>query len=364
MAILSQTMDEFFSKMPTGTLERAIGMNLRGIDQLQAPGAIPINKDMPGFTFFTRPQLNMQSDNLRNVRQFANLLSRQPVSMQSYIRCMLDPRLQEGISYKGADGRTRPLETLQCPFVDPYNAFIPPLTNNLISISGWPSISAPVNTSTPGLYNESQTMVDGRVINSEAFDITANFRNTRGDVILYMFYTWALYMSMTFEGRLIPYLDFITENEFDCNTRIYRIVTDYTKTRVTKIACTLASLPVGIPTGDAFDIPGDKPYVEANREISMRFACTGVRYFDDLVAYEFNQTVQIFNPSMADSVRPYAMTKVPLKNNRFFKNLCYPHINLDTAELEWWVMNDIASRITQRYIDSLPETNSEEFEGD
>lgn len=363
MAILSQSLDDFFAKMPTGSLERAIGINLRGIDQMQAPGAVPINKDMPGFTFFTRPQLNMQIDNLRNVRQFASLLSSRPESMQSYIRCMLDPRLMVGVRFRGPSG-PYPAGIHYCPFVDNRNAFIAPLTNNLVSMSGWPSISVPINTSAPGLYNESQTMVDGRVLNAEAFDITANFRNTRGDSILYLFYTWALYMSMVFEGKLVPYLDFISENELDYNTRIYRIVTDYTKRRVTKIACTLASIPVGVPTGDAFDIPGDKPYIEANREISMRFACNGVRYFDDLVAKEFNEVVCIFNPDMEDDVRRNLMYKVPYKSYSLFKGLCYPRINLDTAELEWWTSNETASRVSQRFFESIPETNSEIYEGD
>lgn len=367
MAIIKQTLDDFFASLPTGSLERAIGTNLRGIDQLQAPGAVPVNKDMPGFTFFTRPQLNMQMDNLRNLRQFSNLITSKNESMQAYIRCMLDPRLIEGVSYKTFKNRvatTFPMEVFNCPFVDNFNAFIPPLTNNLVSISGWPSISVPVNNSAPGLYNEVQTMADGRVLNSEAFDITANFRNTRGDVILYMFYVWSLYMSSVFEGKLIPYPDFITENELDYNTRIYRIVTDYTKTRVTKVACTLASMPVGVPVGDAFDIPGDKPYVEANREISMRFACNGVRYFDDLVPYEFNQTVVIFNQMMHDNYRDSYMTRIPMKSMGMFKGLCYPRINLDTAELEWWTSNEVANRVSQRYIDSIPEVNSEDFQGD
>lgn len=364
MAIIKQTLDDFFASMPTGSLERAIGTNLRGIDQLQAPGAVPVNKDMPGFTFFTRPQLNMQIDNLRNLRQFSSLITSQELSMQAYIRCMLDPRLIEGVSYKGLNGKMIEMQRLNCPFVDNFNAFIPPLTNNFISISGWPSISAPVNNSAPGLYNEVQTMYDGRVLNSEAFDLTVNFRNTRGDVILYMFYVWALYGSTVFEGKLVPYPDFISENELDYNTRIYRVVTDYTKTRVTKIACTVASVPVGVPVGDAFDVPGDKPYVEANREISMRFACNGVRYFDDIVPYEFNKTVVIFNQMMADGYRESYMTKVPMKSMALFKGLCYPRINLDTAELEWWTTNAMANRVSQRYIDSIPEMNSEDFQGD
>lgn len=360
MSILTQSLENFFSRMPTGSLERAIGLNLRGIDQLQAPGAVPINKDMPGYTFFTRPQLNMQIDNIRNVRQMAQLLTSNEYSIQRYIRCMLDPRLMEGVQYS----KDFYLEKLSCPFVDNLNAFIPTFTNNLISQSGWPSISVPVNTSTPGLYNESQTIVDGRILNSEAWDLTVNLRNTRGDITLYMLYAWALYMSMVYEGRLAPYLDFIIENEIDYNTRVYRIVTDYSKRYVTKVACTLASIPVGVPVGDAFDQPGDKPYVEANREISVRFACTGVRYFDDIVSKEFNETVCIFNPNMRDGGRERFMTKVPPKSSALFKGMCYPRINLDTAELEWWVSNENANRISMKYLESLPETNSENYEGD
>lgn len=365
MAILSQSMDAVFSRMPTGSIERAISVNLKGIDQLQSPGAVPINKDMSGFTFFTRPQLNMQPDNIRNVRQLASLLSGNPTSIQTYIRAILDPRLVEGVVFRDSGGNAiGETPRLYCPVIDNFNAFIPPLTNNLLSISGWPSISAPTNTSTPGLYNETQTMVDGRVLNADAFDITANFRNTRGDPVLYLFYVWVLYMSMTFEGKLVPYLDFITENEFDCNTRIYRITTDYTKRYVTKIACTLASIPTGVPVGDAFDIPGDKPYVEANREISMRFACNGVRYFDDLVAKEFNDTVVIFNQNMSDKYRRNTMTKISNAQHSLFKGLCYPWINLDTAELEWWTFNDVANRIAQRFLESIPQTNSEDYQGD
>lgn len=361
MTVLSKSLDDLFMLMPTGSFDRAILGNMRGIDHRQAIGALPINKDAPGFTFFTRPQLNLQRDNIRNFRQLASLLSSNPLSMQSYIRAILDPRLIEGFSY-GRGVYVPP--QLNCPLVDNKCAFIPQLTNNLISISGWPSISAPVNTSRPGLYNESQTIYDGRVLNSEAFDITANIRNTRGDGVLFLIYAWVLYGSNVFEGTLMPYLDFVTENEIDYNTRIYRLVTDYTKTRMSKISCTLASIPTGVPIGDAFDIPSMSSYLEANREISVRFASTGVRYNDDLVAKNFNEVVCIFNPNMFDTVRPNAMTKVSLASSNIFKHLCYPRIDMYTAELEWWVDNTVYSRFMAKYLSSVTETNSAAYQGD
>lgn len=343
-SIATVSLDEFFSSMPTGSLDRAILNNLRGINHRQIKGMVPSNKKMSGYTFFVRPQLNLQTDNIRNVRKLTPLLSNKPSSIQRYIRCMLDPRMMESVNFFG-QWSTQPLA---CPLVDNRNPFIPILTNNLETISGWPSISVPTFTSKPGLYNEAYSMVDGRVVNNETFDITANFVNTRGDPTLYLFYVWSLYMSYVFDGRLVPYLDFITENEIDYNTRIYRLVMDSTKEKVVEIAATNAAFPVGVPIGDGFDIGGDKPYIEANKEISMRFRCMGVDYFDDILIKEFNDTVSIFNPSMRDSKRDEDMVRVPTLFINNFNNRGYPRINPSTSELEWYVDQDVYEQALQK----------------
>ena len=357
--VTTKTLDELFSAMPTGSLERAIANNLRGINHRQIAGNLPSNRDMPGYTFFVRPQLNMQADNIRNTRKLAMLLNSVPTSIQRYIRCILDPRLMTGVSYS-----SHTIPAIDCPICDNLQAFIPVLTNNLTSISGWPSISVPTFTSKAGLYNESFTMVDGRVINNETFDISANFRNTRGDPVLFMFYVWAIYMAYVFEGKLVPYLDFITENELDYNTRIYRIVTDYRKQTITKMAAVNVAIPTGVPVGDAFDIPGDKPYSDANVDISMRFKCTGVDYFDDVLVHEFNKTVAIFNPSMSDKNRSNSMIQIDPKLINSFNFKGYPYINPKTAELEWYTSIAAFNTTATSILESTPESSSEEYEGD
>lgn len=357
--VTTSSIDELFSSMPTGSLDRAILNNLRGLNHRQIAGALPSNKDMPGLTFFVRPQLNMQRDNLRNVRQMSALLTGEVTSIQRYMRCMLDPRLMTGISYTSGS-----IPAIKCPIMDNQSAFIPILTNNFVSMSGWPSISVPTFTSKSGLYNEAFSMVDGRVLNNEVFDLSVNFNNTRGDPILYLFYIWALYMSMVFEGKLVPYLDMITENEIDYNTRIYRLVLDHRKQKVTKITACNAAFPVGVPIGDAFDVPGDKPYSEANKDIGMRFKCMGVNYFDDILIKEFNQTVGIFNPSMLDENRDNQMVKIPHQVLSYFNHVGYPRINMSNSDLEWYLPVDDYNRTAGKIIGSTPETNSEDFEGD
>ena len=356
--VTSKTLEELFSAMPTGSLDKAILNNLRGINHRQIAGMLPMNNNMPGYTFFTRPQLNMQRDNLRNVRQLSALLTKVPTSMQTYIRCLLDPRLMSGVTI----GKHN-LPMTSCPIFDNQMAFIPVFTNNLTSISGWPSISVPTFSSKPGLYNESFAMVDGRVINNEVFDISVNFRNTRGNAVLYTLYVWVLYMSMVFEGKLVPYLDFITENELDYNTRIYRLVMDYKKQKVEAITACHASFPTGVPTGDMFDIQGDKPYSEANHEISARFKCCGVDYFDDILIKEFNETVGIFNPSMKDDKRATAAVRISPKLIQYFNHKGYPYINPVTRDLEWYTsIADYSAKSTE-ILNDITETNSEEYTG-
>jgi hypothetical protein len=358
-SITSKTLDELFSAMPGGSLDRAILNNLRGINHRQIQGMLPSNKDMPGYTFFVRPQLNMQKDNVRNVRKLSALLSSNPTSMQTYIRCMLDPRLMTGISYSQGT-----IPAIDCPIIDNLSAFIAPLTNNMVSMSGWPSISVPTFTSKPGLYNESYFMVDGRVFNAEVFDLNVNFRNTRGDPILYLFYVWAVYMSMVFEGKLVPYLDFITENELDYCTRIYRLVMDYKKQKVQKITACNVAIPTGVPVGDAFDVPGDKPYLEANADIGMRFKCIGVDYFDDILIKEFNETVGIFNPSMTDENRENEMIAVDPKIITYFNHKGYPHIDTKTMELKWYISTQDFNSTSTNILSSIPEGDADVFNGD
>lgn len=353
--ITSQTLEDLYTAMPTGSLDRSIINNLIGINHRQTPGMLPSNRDMPGLTFFTRPQLNMQRNNIRNARKLSQLISDNPLSMQRYIRCMLDPRLIEGLVG---------IPALSCPIVDNKLAFIPVLTNNCLSQSGWPSISVPTFTSKPGRVNEAVSMVDGVVDNHEVWDLNVNFRNTRGDPILYLIYSWVLYMSYVFEGRLVPYIDMISENEIDYCTRIYRLVLDYKKQRVTKIAATHASFPIGVPIGDPFNSSGDRVYSEANSEISVTFRCMGVDYFDDILVKEFNETVAIFNPEMDDAYRDQNMIAVPhaLINAMNFKG--YPYINPQTSELQWYIPLTDYAQIAQNTLDRIQEYDSSNEIGD
>lgn len=375
-SVISIAVDQMLESLPVGSVDRALGNNLFGFNSRQTGGALPRARDSQGFVFFTRPQLNLTMFNISNYRGFYSLLTGKSASYQRYTRMMLDPRLA--------------LSNVYCPFVDNNNAFIPMLTNNIVSMSGFPDLTVPSYTSESGLYGEEHGYVDGVTNHFESYDIDAVFRNVRGSPLLYFFYIWIKYESLVFEGILNPYLDMITENEIDYNTRIYRIVLDQSKRFITYMGATGASFPINVPTGNVFDFNVDKPYNDSNSEINIRFRSFGFTPFDDILKYEFNKTSAIFNadihnllkhdianglsdavtrpdPMLAYEVKGVSYIKVPhnllsmyensIMGNPFYgvNYRAYPYINMATGELEWWAPRSLFENIINQSKEGLSE---------
>jgi len=223
--------------------------------------------------------------------------------------------------------------------VDPYMPFIPVLTNNVTSVSGWPDLVLPTFTSKEGVRREQWSIGDGPVEILEAFDLDCTFRNTKDEPIMQMMQVWINYIANVFEGLMSPYLDFIIENEIDYNTRIYRLVLDESKQYVKKIASTGASFPLNDPTGKFYDLVKGKNYNDQTREINIKFKCNGAMYNDDITVKEFNETSAIFNPEVRKMLRgkEHSLVKVPAELAEYFNHRTYPVISTHNLKLDWWV---------------------------
>lgn len=311
-----------------GSISTAIGDSFYGINHQQTPNAIQINKDFYGLTFFTRPAMNLTASNIQQARILAPLLTKNEASIPRIIRCLLDSKLFK------ADPK------VSCPLVDNLQAFIPILTNNLISMSGWQDVVAPYMSSHEGVYKEVYGFVDGVTNDYTTYSITANFRNMPGDPITLLFFIWCHYASLVYQGILVPYPEFIIQNEIDYNTRIYRLILDSTKTRVTKIAACGAAFPTSSPMGASFNFESDRPINSSNDQVSISFQAFGSMYQDDILIDEFNRTGELFNPGLADGVREKEFIKIPINALGIFNNRGYPRINMSTYELEWWINAD------------------------
>jgi len=322
---------------------------------LKSSGELPVlekNNDVRGYVFFTRPQFNLTDENIRNIRQFYPLLSKDELSIQRFVRTTLDPRLQTGVVGPGSDlykDIIRP-----CPLVDKGNAFIPVLTNTITSLTGWPDLVTPTYTTSAGLRKEQMTMVDGTFEKFDSFDLSAVFENFKGEPLSLLFQVWLMYPPLVFEGMMNPYVDFIGSNEFDYNTRVYRFIMDSTNTYIKKAAATGASFFNSAPTGKFFDYDRSKPMSDATGSINVNLKSDGAMYFDDIVLKEFNMVQTYFNREIEDYLKDPEtsnMVKVPKRLMKELDGRMYPIVDLETYELEWVISKD--SKAYNKLIESV-----------
>lgn len=326
--VVGDTLDSMSTKSSFGRVSNVMADSWYGINHRKTPGAVPINKDDYGFTFFTRPGLNLTTENISFARQLTPLLTEDEFSQLRLIRNILDPFLSRHTS----DAQVK------CRLIDEANPFINILSNNLLSINGWPDRRALYSQSHEGMYKETFTWIDGPSKNYGSYEITANFRNIPGNPIALLFDYWFTYACLNYEGALWPYFDFVRNNEKDYNTRIYRIVTDPTRTYVTGLAACGAGFPVSSPMGAIFNYESSRPYNDGYDQVSISFMCDGAEYNDPILIKEFNAIVSMFNPAMgSQSNRNTYFVKLDQSNSDMFKYRVYPRIDPYTYELEWWV---------------------------
>jgi len=359
--------NDTYNQTYTRAFDQAISNTLYGLNYTWATPPLPAEDYSKGFVFFTRPQLNLSTANILNVRQFYPLLNDNPVSMQRYVRTMLDPRLQWYLtgSYTEKINPTvnKPIfsnEVLDSPLCDKYNPFIPPLSNLLLTLSGIPDVVVPHMTTTQGLRREQYAMVDGTYEVNDVYEVTATFRNIKSGVLPFMFQIWVMYMSHVFEGELSPYVDFILENEIDYNTRFYRIILDKTGRYVSQIFAPGAAFPISIPLGKYFDYNRNEIISEHSKTLDIRFVCMGGMYNDPILIREFNKTNAIFNPfyysyyefGMKDAMVEVDAVLLPYLNYR-----AYPYIDEDTYEFKWLVPS--SSKLLKKVLDDLKKKDNE-----
>lgn len=333
---LSQLLSEILQVTAYGDPKLAISNNLSGYDHRQTGSPVPIDRSASGLTFFTRPLMNLTSENIIPVNYLTNLLTTDEYSYNRYIRCVLDVRL-------ASQGITTPLfNNLQ--------AFIPLLGNSVLSLSGFPDHVNSVRYAKQGNARQTWMMYDSIPEIYYNYSLSINFRELRGKPITALLLSWLYVGGYSFYGRVLPYLDTQLRKEINYQTRIYRIIFDHTKTRVQEIMCSGVSMPESVPTGRQGDFDVSSPMNESSREISTTWPSIGFFYNQPFIMKEFNSVVCMFNRAMADNYREKYYRKVPsdLLEAFNFERDAFPRINLDTAEFEWWAPHSLVAEKSRR----------------
>ena len=325
-----------------GDMSSVIFNTWYGINHRGTGSSAPTNADQHGLTFFTRPNLNLSYDNIKTERIFLPLLDkRSESSIFRAIRLLLD---RHAFDFNG------PSNPITSNLIDNNNPFICLLSNNLLSMSGWPDVVLDTYSSKEGRARESWSMGDGKTRNFSVTGMSASFRNMIGDPITLLFFYWVNYISLVYEGRITPKPESIIENEIDYMTRIYRVVLDPTRTYVRKISCCGAAFPTSCPIGASHNFSVDSPYNLENKDISINFQMIGVDYLDPIIVKEFNSVVTMFTGGLTEGSGKYIKlgarnesggisgdpSELNLMNYRGI-----PRIDPITYELQWYVEKSI-----------------------
>ncbi len=278
--------------------------------------------------FITRPQLNLTNLNCILSNELIKLMTDSKDSIHSYTRLMLDPRLQHSdANYKSA-------------LVDPYNPFIPVLSNTLTKLGGWPDVVMATKTSEEGHMKEQLVIADGTTEIYNVFDLDLTFRNIIQEPITTIFGIWLEYMDKVHKGQLMPYLDMIIRREIDYMSRIYVVITGENDNVIKKIANIGAGFPITNPMGMFFDYDRNGNNRTNVKDINIRFKCIGAEYNKHNSMLDFNTLVAAFHPKMKQMHKgngTSGMMQVPEDLFDVFKYRMYPYIDLSTNRLLWYI---------------------------
>lgn len=323
-------IDDFLtSTQSIGSIDSAITNNMYGLNHESVKGLVPENKDQHGYVFFVRPQLNLRESNIANAPDLSSYTNVDNKSLHMYVRNMLDPRLHLQTNGK-----------VSSALMDHELAFIPILTNNVETVSGWPDIAVGTYTSQAGVRKQEWSIIDGNCDLTSTFDLDLTLKNTYKEPIISLFKLWIKYGSYVYENLLAKYIDYIIANRIDYNTRVYRLVMDPTKRFVEKIGIAGVAFPYVLGEGSMMDYNASEVYNTQNKDIRLRLKATVAEYNRDILVFEFNKTVGIFNSNIRSLNKgggSGSLVKIPHELKSILNNRGYPHINTATGELEWYI---------------------------
>jgi len=288
------------------------------------------NKDFKKLVFFTRPQLNMRTENLIRSEATQKLLHNKATTLNNYVRHLLDPRL-----------RFTEKPVARSPILDDTNPFIVPFTNGLISLTGWTDVETPTTTSKVGRLGEQHTMLDGDNNSFGTYTLNATFDNLEGNPISQIISGWQDVAVSSYVGPGMPYFDLVLADELEYTTRIYVIIIGDAGMQIKNIACAGSAIIKSNPVGKRYDVTGTNPRND-NKTESYNIVCDGFEYDDPRIVDDFNRTCAMFNKDLRDLYETGStnLIKTNPEISRELRGRSVPYINPDTMELEWYISKD------------------------
>ncbi len=309
-------MQNAYLSMGAGNFNNSMQLGLSKIDKFKS-GLFPIHTEQVGYTFITRPRLNLSDGNIR-LNRIINSLETTDVktggqyvrNLSFMIRCLLDTQFT--LNHATAASRS--------PLVDIYNPFLTPLCNCLTGISGWPDLILDVETTEGGFHQEDMSFAKGSDLKNKTIELTLDFKDMQGGVVMAITYMWHLYMALQCLGEVMAYDDDIYQQRINYSVSIYRFVMDPSKNYITKWARAVGCFPKAIPIGACFNFSENDRIVEASRRFSIPFQAHWPKYNDYAILKDFNRLMRRYTVGIDTG----AMEVIP--NDLEYNYLGYPYI--------------------------------------
>jgi hypothetical protein len=280
---------------------------------------LPNNADLTGFTFITRPKLNLSTTSLKQDRTLMALSTTDPNSLAFAIRCYLDTNFASRPDISGL--------AKYSAFFEHRSPFIIPLSNCLSSISGWPDPVIDTETTEGGFHSENLTFAKGSDRLAGSYDLTLSFREIQGSIILSIIYTWLKFIDLVTKGNTVAYPEDIDARRLCYTCSIYRFVVDPSKRIITKWAKATGCFPKSIPLGAAFNINENEIFISSMANYSIPFTVNKVEYMDPIIFRDFNRLSIKYNPDLHPNYRDKKVVQV--KHVAEYNYFGLPYIDTD-----------------------------------
>lgn len=287
----SDLMEINYQTMGAGSFDYLYPKLLTRFDKFNKKFYTP-NQVYNGYVFVTRPRLCLTGANLQANRYMQLYNTTKPDTTQFALRCLLDTRF----SSPHTDSTTAKFNS---PYFDPFNPFIPLLTNTLQDMSGAPSQHIETYTSEGGYFSEDIRFAVGSDRNNKSFDVSMTFTDVEGGLVNHLFKLWLTYIDLVTVGECIAYPDDIIHQRLNYTVSIYRFLMDPTNRFIESCAKFTGCFPVDRPSGARFDISRGERYVEAAKNFTIQFACNKFEEDDPVILLEFNTLMQRYCPGIA-----------------------------------------------------------------
>ena len=270
---------------------------------------VPLPSLNHGYTFITRPRLNLTEPNLKQTPFLTTLDSFDPLSVPFMVRALLDTRLCRGMgmdSYYGVNPTPEEVEfgilASQSPLLDTQNPFLTPVCNALKGISGYPDFTVETETTDGDFHGGDFTYAKGSDMNKRTQELSLEFRDVRGSTILTLFYYWVMYIALQSKGVVVAYPDDIYEQRLNYTVSIYRFVTDTTRKNILWWSKATGCYPISVPVGSIFNMSQDEVTLSAATNFSIPFKANIIEYNDPGILLDFRLLMKRYCPNIENYV--------------------------------------------------------------